>query len=350
MIIIELIIVVSLFLIKLLIDSKLKKLRSISLNNVNNVYIDYGYFQDKPIYNALVTLTINPKIVISNALLEKLGNEELTGVITHEEGHVLLGHVSLGILFIIASVTMFPNFIIFLANHAMNGIIGGVLALYFTIIQIFLLRKVLLSAIEAEADWHAFKKNEDLYFKTLSALDRLDLLRKSGLSKLLDAHGTLEHRLEAQNLNPESNSNFLMIMLPFATFSVMSLMARLLRNTFPPIDSHPLIALIFFTLLFSGIVGVLIFSLILYCIFKYAGFSFPLARLSVISYVTIAAIPFSFPLGGYYDQVIANVSAIALSVYLLCKEGLVKAIILWIIVFLIHVAASLTWILLPPRF
>ncbi|MDW8033397.1 MAG: M48 family metalloprotease [Nitrososphaerota archaeon] len=352
MIIIEIVIVASFFLVELYVRSKLKKAGLISIDN-NNIYVVSGYFQGKPLfYNAMAILTINPKIAFTDALLERLEGEEIRGVFFHEEGHVMLKHIPLGMLIIITSIIVSPNFFISFNNYlniftVHYIILDSIIMLSIAIFLIFLIRR-LIKIIEAEADWYAFKKAGDLYPKTLNALYNLVPVSKSFFSKFLDTHGSLENRLKAKFLDPASDGNFLEISLSFIIFSAMGLTTNVLRNI--QADFHTLPVWMPFFMFFSAMAGMLLFSLILYRIFRYAGFNFSSARLSVISYVTITIMPFSFPVKGFYNHVIANISALLLSIYILRKEGFLKAIVIWLTIFLINILSSWIWLSLISSF
>lgn len=358
---------------ELYVDSKL----GIPLFNGNekDFYIVDGYANNRPsIYNGLVTITINPKIIITNTLFKDFSKEEIDTIIMHEKGHLYLKHPHLIIIFLVmVSYVAFYNLIPLIVNIFtflltmpdfifICSVVFMVSLLFFIVSFLpLILLKLFGRRMEDEADLYMLKKggsfepikklvelNENIerdVLKELNPLIRMIYFLGTKIIKMTDPHRPLKSRTAIRDFDPSSNESFIKTSLPFGIFSTMTLSSyfvKLLYEIFPEISILP--AFIFFILcFFSTLAGILIYLLILYRILLYAGFNFASARLSILAYITIATLPYNFS-SGINDKIIANISALAVSIYVLRKEGLFKAIAIWLIIFSIHVLVSLTWL------
>ena len=349
----------SLFLNKIYISSALKNLKKLSVNG-EEVYVVNGYLKDEPVfYNGFVTVGLNSKIIITNTLLHEFPREKLIGIIIHEKAHITLKQIPLFIFSTIASAFAHQSLLWYCLlllwdssiSVDLSGGVRGVLSLIIVFSSsalVFFLNKMMSKVMETEADNYAFSKIGSLYADTLNSLYSISSYQNSILArillKLLDTHEPYDKRIKANRLDASSSYSFIRTVFPFAfliTIAITMTYLYFMRQVF--LKSFFSVAL-FFIFSASILIGIVLFSILLYNILISAGFDFTSARLSIISYLVLSMIPYSMPIRNPYDSIMINIFALFFSIYVLRKEGILKAIVVWSIIFLIHILVSLTWL------
>lgn len=275
-----------------------------------------------PLINAQpsFTITTNPVIIVTNAAVEQLSKEELSALIAHERGHVELDHVMLFylltpfILYLAIGVGSLTEVLV----RAQLGALSAVSSLFIIILSGMIGARTFYRVLEREADWYAIKSAPDGAYSLLKKLSSGDLPRWFRILKRLFGYHDLERNKSYSN--PESTSNFAKsTLLPLFLLSL--LLSVLIFKAAVEYGFHPLSALsLLLVTLPSYLAAFIIFSSIIYKIFRFLGFPFYRIRASVIAYWGVSTLPLAFSLKNIIILVTYNLLGVALSSLVMSRK------------------------------
>jgi len=315
--------------------------------NGNTVYVMDGVTRIKNkyynLYNAAATITLKPKIIITNSLVNLLNKDELNAVISHEAGHIKLHQTYIYIFTsIMFGLTLQFVYLYFDFFYTGSYILRLLFYLFIFVLLVIILRKTLLRSMEMQADWFV---NDDLKPALKSALIKMhdaqinesNKFRKGNKnnkkikirSYLFDSHPPFYKR--PCDYNPSSIKNISMIFFPFS----LMISGDFSMYLYSIIHTDISIAFYLTLIAFIGIlIGLTILLPVVYYIIKNAGFPFDISVLSIISYISIASIEIIYT--GLFTDLIINIFATTISILFLSMEGKkLKAFLIYLSIFII---------------
>lgn len=357
------VIITGIILLQIYTDWILKRCERKNIDN-NIVYIMGGTTvinkKNYNFYNAAVTVSLLPRIIITDSLFNILNDDELKAVIDHEAGHIKFNHIIIIIFYAISYgmlialfdfALMYRYIFLYIPEHL---IFFGIL--FVDIISIFLsviAIKTLFTKLELEADSVVSSKNS---FN--SALNKIknayidDVIKRGNKIKehkilkfvfsLFDPHMLFEKRIQKSDYNINSMKNVFISFFPFALFISLDITIYIFMKSVVYNYFYSLLLSMYFI---SFLIGLTLIIPLIYYIFNSAGFAWNLTRISLMAYITISSIEIIY--NGLINDLITNVIATVTSIYLISiNGGRFKAILIWVLFFVISLFVGGTWILI----